>query len=386
MDRNKLTIILVWFIDVLWISIYLPTLPDLAVYYNVSAHTLSYAISAYALFSFIFWPILGQLSDIYWRKKILLLCIIWAFIANLVMTLSPIFLVFLIWRIIAWISWGNISIIQAMLWDISKDKKERMSNMWIIWWLFWLCFIIWPLIWSLLITMWWVKAPFWFLTAFSFIEILMIIFFLKETNYHTVEKKLKFNPFWNILNFFKHKEIWLFLISFFLLTLSFSMYQWMMPMYLSKHFGIPWNISWFILSWVWVMIVLNQLFLLKRFWLKYFTLKKLFIILNTWLFISFVILSFPLNFAIFLVFFAIIMLFQWPVMPVYQSEVVDFIDKWQRWEIMWVMASLQSMSMFFWPMLSWILIDKNISMFIVAAFIVFINLFITKAIIWKIQH
>lgn len=80
------------------------------------------------------------------------------------------------------------------------------------------------------------------------------------------------------------------------------------------------------------------------------------------------------------------MLFQWPVMPVYQSEVVDFIDKWQRWEIMWVMASLQSMSMFFWPMLSWILIDKNISMFIVAAFIVFINLFITKAIIWKIQH
>ena len=178
-DKNKLTIILIWFIDVLWISIYLPTLPDLTTYYNVSAHTLSYAISAYALFSFVFGPLLWQLSDIYGRKKILFLCIVWAFLANLVMTLSPIFIVFLIWRIIAWISGWNMSIIQAMLWDISKDKKERMSNMWIIWWLFWLCFIVWPLIWSFLITLWWVKAPFWFLTGFSLIEIFMIIFFLK---------------------------------------------------------------------------------------------------------------------------------------------------------------------------------------------------------------
>lgn len=69
LDINKFIILFVWFLDILAIWIFIPTLPDLAKYYNVSAHMISYAIVAYAFFSFLSSPILGQLSDIFGRKK-----------------------------------------------------------------------------------------------------------------------------------------------------------------------------------------------------------------------------------------------------------------------------------------------------------------------------
>lgn len=384
MDKNKLTIILVWFVDILWIGIFIPTLPDLTIYYWVSAHSISYAIVLFALFSFLFWPILWQLSDKFWRKKILLLCIIGSFISSFIMSISQIFLVFLLGRIINGITGWNISIIQSMLSDISKTKEERMHNMWILGWLFGMWFIIWPIIWSLLLPLW-VKAPFWFMTGLALVEIAMIFFLLSETNEHITNKKISLNPFWTILKYLKNKEVSIFLISFFTLILSFSLYQWMFPVFLAKHFHLPWYIAWYIMSWVWLFIAINQAFLLKRFWLKYFSLKQLFFITNIWIFIIFSLLSVINSLPLFLVVFYTLVFFQWVVNPIYQSEIVETTHLHDRWEIMWVMSSLQSMSMFIWPLIWWILIDKNISIFIFWSIIVFINILIVTSLVKKLK-
>lgn len=385
MDKNKLAVILVWFVDILWIWIFIPTLPDLTVYYSVSAHSISYAIVLYALFSFLFWPILWQLSDRFWRKKILLLCIIWSFISSFMMSISTLFIVFLLGRIINGASGGNISILQSMLSDISKTKEERMHNMWLLAGLFWLGFIVWPIIWSLLLP-YWVKAPFWFMTFLSLIEIFMILYLLKETNNHIVAtKKININPFSTINKYLQNKEISIFLISFFLLMFSFSLYQGMFPVFLSKHFDVPGYVAGYVMSWIWLFIALNQMVLLKHFWLKYFSLKSLFYIANIWIFIVFTILSFINNIFIFLPIFYCLVFFQWIVNPIYSSEIVQNAHLENRWEIMWVLSSLGAMTMFMWPLIGGILIDKDISMFIFWSFIVFVNILLVTKLVKKLQ-
>lgn len=387
MNKNKFIIILVGFIDILAIWIFIPTMPDLASYYWVSAHSISYAITLFAFFSFLFGPILGQLSDKFWRKWILFLCIIWSFISSFIMSISQLFSVFLIWRVINWITGWNISIIQSMMNDISSTKEERMHNMWILWWLFGMWFIIGPVIWSLILPLW-VKAPFWLMTGLALVELLLIAFLLSETNnYITKEKKIDINPLKTIIKYIKKKDVSILLISFFLLILSFSMYQWMFTIFLNKHFWVPWSYAWYVMWWIWLWIAINQAFLLKKFWMKYFSLKNLFIITNFWILIIFSLLSLINHLPLFLVVFYTLVFFQWVVNPIYQSEIVETSHITDRWEIMWVLSSLQSMSMFIWPSISWILIDKDISMFMFAALIILVNIvFFLRKILWLIKE
>lgn len=64
------------------------------------------------------------------------------------------------------------------------------------------------------------------MTLLSLIEIFMIFFLLSETNKHiSKEKKLDINPFKTIIKYLRKKEISIFLVSFFILISSFSMYQ-----------------------------------------------------------------------------------------------------------------------------------------------------------------
>lgn len=384
-DINKLVILLIWFLDILAIGIFIPTLPDLVNYYWVSAHLISYAIVAYAFFSFLSGPVLGQLSDVFGRKKILLLCIIWSFFSNLLMTLTSVFAVFIIARIINWITGGNISIISSMLSDISKDKKERMANMWMIWALFWLGFIVGPAIWAMLLPFW-VKAPFWLMTIASIIEIFAIMFFLKETNLKQIKRKINYNPFTSIIKYLKDTNVRIFIVSLFILVLSFSLYQGMFPVFLAKEFALPAYITWYIMSWVWLVVAFNQAFLLKRFWLKLFPLNKLFFIINIWIFILFSLLFFIKDLSTFLIVFFILIAFQWVINPIYQSEIVENTSEHERGEVMWVMWSLQSMSMFIWPLIWGICIDHDISMFWFGAIIVFINILIVTRLVGKLKN
>lgn len=384
-DLNKFIIILIGFLDILAIGIFIPTLPDLVNYYWVSAHMISYAIVAYAFFSFLSGPVLWQLSDVFGRKKILLLCIIGSFFSNLLMTLTSVFSIFIIARIINWITGWNISIISSMMSDISKDKKERMANMWIIWALFWLGFIVWPALWAMLLPFW-VKAPFWLMTIASLIEIFAIIFLLKETNLKQIKRKINYNPFTSILKYLKDANVRIFLISLFLLMLSFSLYQGMFPVFLAKEYALPAYITWYIMSAVWLIIAFNQAFLLKKFWLKLFPLNRLFFIINIWIFLLFSMLFFIKDLSLFLVVFFTLIAFQWVINPIYQSEIVENTSEHEGWEIMWVMGSMQSMSMFIWPLIWWICIDRDISMFWFGAIIVFFNILIIFKLVGKLKN
>lgn len=88
----------------------------------------------------------------------------------------------------------------------------------------------------------------------------------------------------------------------------------------------------------------------------------------------------------FLIVFFFLVALQWVVNPIYQSEIIENTGEHERWEIMWVMGSLQSMSMFIWPLIWGICIDRNISMFWFGAIIVFINILIITRLVKKLKN
>lgn len=380
MDKNKFIIILIWFLDILAIWIIIPTLPDLGQFYGVDAHLMSYWITAFWFFSFLATPLLGQLSDIYGRKKLLNICVWGSFISSLVIALSWHYWLFIISRIINGITWGNISILQAIISDISKDKLERSENLWLLWTLFWAWFIVWPLFWAFLLHFW-IKAPFWFMTFFCFLEIIVLMIYLEETNKHMQPKKIKYNPFGHIFNYLKKPKLNLFLISFFILLLCFSVYQWILSLYLNEYYWLSWSDFGYMFAAFWVIMVLNQVFLLKRFWLKKFSLKSLLYIVNIWSLIVFLCLGIFKPFYAFCFFFLMLVPFQTLLNPVYQWEMIEFVSPNSRWELMWVLASFQSMSMFIGPFMWGLLLERHIPIFFFSAFLSIFSIFIVVKIL-----
>lgn len=360
---------LVGILDVISMWIVMPTLPDLIGFYHVSEHMISYWITSYAFFAFLATPLIGQLSDIFWRKKILLWCVIWSFISSLVIPIFPYYSVFILSRAINWITWWNISILQSIISDISVSKEERMSNMWLIWMIFAWWFIFWPLAWAMLLP-YWVMVPYWFMVVITFIEIIAIITLFKETNVHMKKKKIKFNLFKQIHKYYKIPWLNHFMISFFMLITSFFIYQWVLPLYLSKEYGVSGSFSWYLMAISWLALAVNQWLLLNMFWLKRFSPDMLLKIINYWIFIWFILLTFikPLYFAVTLI--VILLPLRSLVNPVYQSEIIEYSELHARWEIMWVLTSLQSLWMFLWPLIWWYLIEKDISIFMFAGFFV----------------
>lgn len=375
MNREKLIIILVGFLDILWISMILPTLPDLAKYFDVSEHQISYWITAYALFAFLATPILWQLSDILGRKKVLMACVIWSFLSSIVIVFSPSFIFFIIWRIINWITWWNISILQAIINDISNSKEEKAANLWMLWAMFWTAFIFWPLVWALLLHIN-VMAPYIFMAFVAFIEIIVLFFLLKETNTNIVKKKIYYNPFKLIIKYFKKERLNLFLASFFLIFLAFSIYQAILSLYLSKEYWVSWSFSWYVYAIFWVIVVLNQAFFLRKFWLKNFSLKTLLYIINIWALIIYILLSLIHPLYFFLAIFLFLIPFQSLLNPVYQSEILEHALVSERWEISWVTSSITAVSMFLWPLIWWLLLDNDINIFLASSVLIFASLLV----------
>ncbi|MDD2487223.1 MAG: MFS transporter [Candidatus Gracilibacteria bacterium] len=380
MNKNKLIIILVGFLDILSIGIIIPTLPDLAKYYGVSAHLISYGITIYALCSFLSAPILGQLSDVFGRKKILSICVAGSFLSSLLIALVGLYPVFLIGRIINGLTGGNISILQAMISDISKTKEERQVNLGLIGMLFGAGFIIGPLFGAMLLHFG-ILAPYWFMAILSFVETIVLIVFLKETNEHITPKKIKYNPFGQIFKYLKMPKINLYIYSLLIILISFSFYQGILPLYLNKVYGLSGSSSGYILAGIGVVFFINQAFLLRKFWLKRFSLNTLLYIINIGVFLLFLALWLIKPLPYFLFLFVFLASIQIIVNPVYQGEIIENTEHHSRGEIIGVLSSLQAISMFIGPFLGGIFIDKNISIFMLSTFFVSFSFFIVLKIV-----
>lgn len=124
----KILVYLAVLMDVISIGIYIPAIEKLVDRYQVSPSMIGLGLSVYSLCAFFATPILGQLSDRYGRKRLLVACIAGTALSYLMLLGHHSFLIFMISRVINGITGGNFSILQATMSDISHDDADRTKN------------------------------------------------------------------------------------------------------------------------------------------------------------------------------------------------------------------------------------------------------------------
>ena len=217
--REKITgrampvVLLTIFIDVMGVAILIPVLPQLV--YNIfmpSGYTLGGALiilgwltGIYPLMQFLATPVLGQLSDRYGRKPVLALSLLGTAIGYVVFALGVIFhhipLLF-VGRILDGLTGGNVSVARAVIADVT-DPKHRARNFGLIGACFGVGFVLGPYIgarlavphanlYGLFSTPGWFSSatPFWFATALSVLNVVLVLLVLPETHKH-IDRQLR---------------------------------------------------------------------------------------------------------------------------------------------------------------------------------------------------
>lgn len=375
-NYTKLIVLFAAFLDILWIWIIIPSLPWLQTYFGVNEFLMSLSVTSYAVASFLSWPILGQLWDRYGRKPIFMICILWSVLSWFTIALSKTYRIFILWRVINWITGWNISIIESILSDISKDSKERKANLWLFGAIFGSAFIVWPFIWAIMIHAFGDMWPFWLAWILSLVELVLIQFKMKESNNEKHSRKINRNPLWIIMKWFKNTKINKYFFSYAFLLLWLTMFQAILSLYLNSMYGMSWIMTWYILSWIWAIQIVNQTFLMKKFWLKYFGEKNMIMLINIVILILYLILIFVTSFNIFIILIFAVMLIGSLANPMYQWEALEHADKQIKWEIFGIFSAIMALNMWIWAMFWGYLLENKINIFIFSAFFVFISLLI----------
>lgn len=143
MKSSRLIIFGVLILDVISIGIMIPAFDTMRTFYHMVPWTgtlfgqtinltpgtmISLGIAIYSLCAFFSAPLLGRLSDKYGRKKPLILCVIGTCLSYLLLLITQNYWWYIASRIVNGLTGGNISIIQAILADISPTAEERNKN------------------------------------------------------------------------------------------------------------------------------------------------------------------------------------------------------------------------------------------------------------------
>ncbi len=172
-------------------------------YSTTEQYLVAGALTAlFGLMQFIAAPILGELSDVFGRKKLLLTGVIGLALSQLLfgfgIEISSLALLFFS-RAFAGIASANFSIAQASIADVT-EPKDRAKNFGLIGAAFGIGFILGPTLGGFI-----AKAadnaaaPFWFAGILGIINALLVIFFLRETH-HDRQAEHHFHIFKGIQN------------------------------------------------------------------------------------------------------------------------------------------------------------------------------------------
>ncbi len=182
--RGLALVFVILFLDVIGIAIIMPVLPSFL--QQLTGGTLSDAardggwlLLVYALMQFVFAPVMGNLSDRFGRRPLLLASVFTFAIDNLICALAGSYAVLFVGRLLAGISGSSYSTCSAFISDISTDEN-RAKNFGLIGVAFGAGLILGPLIGGLLGTFG-PRIPFYGAAALALANFTVAWFFLPET-------------------------------------------------------------------------------------------------------------------------------------------------------------------------------------------------------------
>ncbi|MFA6917810.1 MAG: MFS transporter [Candidatus Gracilibacteria bacterium] len=360
MSRGKIIIGLTVFVDVVGIGIVIPVLPVFLHGYIDSPFWIEMFFAIYAFCGFFAAPILGALSDKYGRRLILILSIFGTAVGWFIFALGSKSLICLvIGRIIDGITSGNISTAQSYMVDISKNKIERTKNLGFIGAIFGIGFIVGPAIGGVL-SKFSLLLPFFFTAGLATLNAVSAYLFLPESHaQRDHERKISMNPFKDIFGAFGISSIRPLLISWFLYTICFGIVQAAFSLYGYLAFGFSPTMNGAIMAMIGVVIAINQGFLLKNLWLKYFSENRLAIMSTLWLMAAYGLMAIH---SIYVLIIALILsaFGQSLTRVINNSSVSHLVPPKQVGTIMGVMQSIMFLSAILAPIIGGIALEYNL--------------------------
>ncbi len=268
------------FLDMLGIGILIPVIPLLladpaSAYYLLPTGwtiddgyiLLGFLTASYPLAQFLAAPILGQLSDRYGRKKVLVLSLIGTCLSYVLFAIGIItrnIPLLFISRAFDGMTGGNIAVAQAAIADIT-EPQNRAKTYGLMGAVFGLGFIIGPFLGGVLsnpqLISWFSAAtPFWFAAILTSLNVLSVIRFLPETHPDRNEKqKIDWSKsFHNILGAFRFPALKTLFGTTFLFSAGFSFFTTFFAVYLISRFGFSQGDIGNFFAFIGIWIVISQ--------------------------------------------------------------------------------------------------------------------------------
>ncbi len=207
------------FLDFLGFAIVLPYLFFLAQSFGATPFTYGLLVASYSLMQFVFTPILGQLSDRYGRRRIILLSLFGAGLSYFLFGIASALWLLFAARIIAGATESTLSVAQAYVADVTT-KEDRLKYMGLLGAGVGLGLIFGPALGGTLSSLYGYAVPSFIASALAFSNLAAAFFRLPEPSRDRVarSKRLGFSSFKNA---FGRKELSLLLSLYFAAILAF---------------------------------------------------------------------------------------------------------------------------------------------------------------------
>jgi DHA1 family tetracycline resistance protein-like MFS transporter len=201
-------------IDVMGFGLIIPVMADLIaqlkhIPMNIASNYGAILLSVFSITQFLFSPVIGNLSDRFGRRPVLLCSLLGFGVDYIVLAIAPAYGWLFIGRVVAGITGASFTTATAYIADVSTNETDRAKNFGLIGAAFGIGFVLGPALGGFL-AHWGIRAPFYAAAALCLLNCLYGYFFLPESldaQHRRPFEWKRANPFGSLRFLTRHPEI-----------------------------------------------------------------------------------------------------------------------------------------------------------------------------------